>query len=70
MGSKYRLGRNLIQIFTSGTILFLLFIQIIIVTNILIFYFQDILDENQGYMRDEKVILEVYVKADLPKGIL
>ncbi|VDO99237.1 unnamed protein product [Soboliphyme baturini] len=30
----------------------------------------DILDENQGYMKDESVILEVYVKADAPKGIL
>jgi hypothetical protein len=30
----------------------------------------DILDENQGYIKDDKVILEVYVKADPPKNVL
>jgi len=31
---------------------------------------QDILDESQGYMKEESVILEVFVKAESPKGIL
>jgi ubiquitin carboxyl-terminal hydrolase 7 len=30
----------------------------------------DILDESQGYIKDDKVILEVYVKADPPKNVL
>lgn len=30
----------------------------------------DILDESQGYMKEESVILEVFVKAESPKGIL
>jgi hypothetical protein len=31
---------------------------------------QDILDESQGYIKDDKVILEVYVKAEVPKNVL
>lgn len=30
----------------------------------------DILDPTQGYIKDDKVILEVFVKADAPKNIL
>uniref|UniRef100_A0A914VIN2 Uncharacterized protein n=1 Tax=Plectus sambesii TaxID=2011161 RepID=A0A914VIN2_9BILA len=30
----------------------------------------DILDESQGYIKDDKVILEVYVKAEPPKNVL
>lgn len=30
----------------------------------------DILDESQGYIKEDKVVLEIHVKADPPKNIL
>jgi len=32
--------------------------------------FKDILDESQGYIKEDKVTLEVQVKAEPPKNIL
>jgi hypothetical protein len=33
-------------------------------------FLKDILDESQGYIKDDKVTLEVQVKAEPPKNIL
>lgn len=33
-------------------------------------FLQDILDESQGYIKDDRVVLEVSVKAEPPKNIL
>jgi len=32
-------------------------------------YFQDLLDPEKGYVKDDSITLEVYVKADAPHGV-
>ena len=32
--------------------------------------FQDVLDPNQGYIKEDKVVLEIQVKAETPKNMM
>lgn len=44
--------------------------HLLLLMNLIVIFLKDILDEAQGYIKDDKVTLEVSVKADPPKNIL